>query len=238
MSVKFLIIDDEPKARELLVSYCNELFSDAVVSEAKNAIEGLSALRNTEFDIVLLDINMPKMSGIEFLKTLSIESAVILTTAYSKYAVESYELDVADYLLKPIAFPRFVSAVYKALDKVQKSDLSEVKSETAIKDHIFIYANKQNIRIDFDHLLFIEGFGNYLKLILNSGASHLVKEPLKTFLKKLPERVFLQCHRSFIVNMSKVDKKQGNRLFVGSNQIPISQSFKLKIEKFINSNNI
>ncbi len=218
MSVQCLIVDDEPIARDIVKLYCTHLPVLIVKATAGNAFEARKILLEENIDILFLDINMPALDGIAFLKTLKKVPQVILTTAYKEYAVEAFDLAVCDYLLKPFSLERFVIAVDKALEKIQP-DTGEAK------ENVFIKADGKIVNVRLNDLLFAEASGNYTKLYTQNG----MIMPAMTFSaieSILPPGDFLRVHRSFIINKSRITHVEGNRVYIEKNEIPIGSNYK------------
>ncbi|MBX3240923.1 MAG: response regulator transcription factor [Chitinophagaceae bacterium] len=221
MRVQCLIVDDEPIARDIVQLYCSHLPLLSVTATAPNALEARKILQEEDIDLLFLDINMPALDGIAFLKTLKKPPQVILTTAYKEYALDAFDLAVCDYLLKPFSLDRFIVAVDKALEKIGAGTYEK----TGIKDHAFIKADGKIFNIRFSDLLFAEASGNYTRLYIGSG----MIMPAMTFAgieAILPKEEFLRVHRSFIVNKSRISHVEGNRVFIQQKEIPIGSSYK------------
>ena len=241
MILKCLIADDEPLAHTLLTNYISRLKTLSVVGNAYNAFEVMDFLGENDVDILFLDINMPDMSGLEMLKTLSNPPIVILTTAYSEHSLEAFELGVMDYLLKPIKFDRFLKAINRIIDlkksatntpSVFSPEISEKieKTEKLNTDFIFIKDGTTNYKINFNELLYIQAYGNFAKI-------HLVQQTLvvsmtmKQLEEDLPEQLFTRVHKSYIVNIQKVSKIEGNFVFMDKVVIPVGAVYKLILDK-------
>lgn len=227
-----IIADDEPIARQLIASYIKEIPSLTVIAECKNAFEVLDILQKQSVDLLFLDINMPKLSGLSLLKSLQQTPEVIITTAYPEYAIEGFELSVTDYLLKPFSLERFIQAVLKV--HKNKSTLGNSQQSTTVpvlpdlKETIFIKSNKKLIRLEIDSIVYIEAYGNYIKV--HADIMYLVSETLTVFLTKLPETLFIRIHKSYAVNFNKLQLIDGNQ-FVLQNQIklPIGKSYRSEV---------
>lgn len=218
---KCIIVDDEELARELIATHLNQLPDFEIVAECASAIEASSILKNTEIDLMFLDIEMPVLKGIDFLKNLIKKPKVIFTTAHREYAIESYELSVVDYLLKPIVFNRFFKAIEKFLDtQVIIGTVSKPEENT----HIFVQSNKKNIKVLFDDILFIESIKDYIK-IHTKEKRLVIKHGLTAFEKKLDER-FIRVHRSYIVNTNKVTAFTKQDIEIGDLEIPVGDLYK------------
>lgn len=226
-----IIADDEPIARKILENYCADIPYLKIVASCKNAFEVLEILQNNKVDLLFLDINMPKLSGLSLLKTLQNKPEVIITTAYSEYAVEGFELSVTDYLLKPFSLERFLQAIFKVQKKLTlpKEEISIIKEET--KKSIFVKSDKKLIKLNLDDINHIEAFGNYLKIFTDKMI--LVPQTLSSFLEKLPNS-FLRIHKSFIINFDKLKLIDGNRIvLINDSKLPIGKSYRKDVLKKI-----
>ena len=235
MRAKCLIIDDEALARDVLEKYISKVDALELVHQSKSALDALSYLAQNRVDIIFLDINMPELNGLEMLKTLQNPPKVIITTAYSEFALESYEYDIVDYLLKPIQFERFVKAVNRVIIKnISSKDVQNDDDyhETDIQS-VFIKENNVIQKIDFKDILYLEAYGNYLKIITPSQ-NYVTRGTLIDFEKKLPATQFIKIHKSFLVAISKIKKLEGNRLFVGNSEIPVGHLYKNDLIKKLN----
>jgi DNA-binding LytR/AlgR family response regulator len=241
MILKCLIADDEPLAHTLLTNYISRLKTLSVAGNAYNAFEVMDFLGENDVDILFLDINMPDMSGLEMLKTLSHPPMVILTTAYSEHSLEAFELGVMDYLLKPIKFERFLKAVNRIIDlkkstintpSVISQEISEKieKTEKLNTDFIFIKDGTTNYKINFNDLLYIQAYGNFAKIHL-MAQTLVVSMTMKQLEEDLPEQVFTRVHKSYIVNIQKVSKIGGNFVFMDKTVIPVGAVYKLILDK-------
>lgn len=225
--MKCIIVDDEPLAIDLIVAYLERMGDLEIVATTNSPIEAISLIQNTEVDLVFLDIQMPNITGLELVKAIPNLPQFIFTTAYPQYALDGFELNATDYLVKPIAFPRFVKAVSRA------SELHDLKSKEPIElqtpdEFIFVKSEYENIKINTADILYIEGLKDYIKIhIANSAKSVLTLMSFKAILEKLPKKNFLRIHRSYIVNIEHVRSHQKNKLIVNNTRLPISDAFKL-----------
>jgi two-component system, LytTR family, response regulator len=221
-----LIVDDEPIAREIVQTYCNYLPSLQVAGLCGNALEAKAILQEQKIDILFLDINMPVLDGIAFLKTLKNQPQVIFTTAYKEYASDAFDLSVCDYLLKPFSLERLIVAVDKAIDRLQgSSPLKPASQDKKEDDFIFIRASGKIFKVLYNDLLYAEASGNNTKII-TSDTTLLPALTLSNIEEMLPASVFLRTHRSFIVNKSKITHVEGNRVFIGTSKIPIGNNYR------------
>ena len=228
-----LIVDDEPIARDIIRTYCAHLPYLRVAGICGTALEARAALMQQKVDIVFLDINMPVMDGISFLKTLKTPPQVIFTTAYKEYAVDAFDLAACDYLLKPFSLERFIVAVDKALEKLQPAGNPLVHSgESKEDDFLFLKADGRIYKIMHDDLLYAEANGNYTK-VCTAQHTLLPAMTFSGFEELVPKSRFLRSHRSFIINKSKIDHIEGNRVFIQNTEIPIGSNYREQFLKQI-----
>lgn len=219
--MKCIIIEDQPPAQRVLKKYIGDYGRLELVGTFTDAIDGMAFLQGNPVDLVFLDIHLPKLSGIEFLKTYPQAPAVILTTAFATFALESYELDVVDYLLKPFSFARFVKAVSKVPSKPDRTTGNE--PETA---SIFIKSGHEFVKVVLSDILYIQSDNDYTEIFL-PDTKLLSSESLKHWEKKLSEFHFIRTHKSYLVNASKITKIRSNHVLLGeSNQIPLGRAYK------------
>ncbi len=221
-----LIVDDEPIARNIIETYCNHLPQLHVAGLCGNALEAKSILQEQKIDILFLDINMPVLDGIAFLKTLKTQPQVIITTAYKEYASDAFDLSVCDYILKPFSMERFIIAIDKALERIQEKPASNAEApDKKPDDFIFVKASGKIYRILYDDLLFLEASGNNTKIITSQNTLFPVMA-LSSLEEVLPPSLFLRTHRSFIINKSKITHIEGNRVFISNNEVPIGSNYR------------
>jgi DNA-binding LytR/AlgR family response regulator len=202
------------------------------MSNCYDAIEALEYLSQNRVDLIFLDLNMPKLKGFEFLKTLSSPPKVIVTTAYSEFALEGYELSVVDYLLKPFSFERFLKAVNKVIGAsvVQKQSSSEENHTTDAQ--IFLRQNKTYIQITIKSILYLEASGNYTKVI-TTNETIIVREKISDMIESLPKNDFLQVHKSFAISVKHINSIEGNKIYIRDNIIPIGKLYKANINSLL-----
>ena len=217
MNIRCIVTDDEPMARKGLQGYIEKIDFLELVAVCENAIELNSVLKQQPVDLLFLDIEMPYMTGIELLKNLSSAPKVIFTTAYDKYALQGFELEVLDYLLKPVSFERFLKAANKAYDYFKLMEAGEQRI-----DHLFVKADNKLEKVRFDDILFVEALENYIG-IYTSGKKIITHSTLKAFQEKLPQQRFLQPHKSYLVAIDKINSIEGNVLHIQQYQVPISK---------------
>ncbi|WP_194777778.1 LytR/AlgR family response regulator transcription factor [Pararhodonellum marinum] len=218
--LKTIIVEDEPLAREGLASYIREVAYLELCDSCENALLAYEALKTHEPDLIFLDIQMPKLTGIDFLKTLSHAPLVIFTTAYPNYALQGFDLDVVDYLVKPYPFDRFLKAVNKAreLHELKNGALANTPSKT----FIFVKTDQKFEKINFSEILFVEGMENYVK-IHTLKASYVTMMTLKNIEAILPTENFIRTHKSYLVAIPKINAIVGNELLIENTKIPISR---------------
>ena len=231
--LKYIIIDDEPLAHEIIEEFCSMLPHLQLEKNCYNAIEAMQFLNENAVDFMFLDINMPKLRGLDFLKTLTKPPKTIITTAYKEHAIEGFELNVVDYILKPFSFERLIKAVNKVTQPHQKTKEIKEISTSESGHHFFIKGDKKYHQIASDNILYIEAYGNYTKLFFKDEmiVSH---EKISIFEELLPQDSFLRVHKSFIVAIDKIKFIEGNRIHIETFKIPIGQTYKSRINRLFN----
>ena len=229
----YLIVDDEPIAHRIIEGYCNNLPHLRKVGNCYNGFDAMPILNSKPVDLMFLDINMPKLKGFDFLKTLQHPPRVIVTTAYKEFALEGYELNVADYLLKPFSFERFVKAVNTAIKLTQepKPEVANESHQTS-EERIFLKGDKKHYQVKLDDILFIEAYGNYCKVFLENEML-LTHEKISSFEQKLSSSAFLRVHKSFIVSIDKIKFLESTRIRIFDHKIPIGQSYKMNVMRLL-----
>jgi DNA-binding LytR/AlgR family response regulator len=230
--IKYLIIDDEHIAHDIIKGYCDMLPNMELMKHCYDAIEALEYLNKNNVDLIFLDLNMPKLKGFEFLKTLPSSPKVIVTTAYSEFALEGYELNVVDYLLKPFSFERFLKAVNKVVGLTSIIKPSSSKGNDAPTKRIFLRQNKSNIQVDVDTILYAEAAGNYTRII-TSKETITIRQKISDILESLSSNDFKQVHKSFIIAIKHIKSIEGNRIHIGDNTIPIGKLYKANVNKLL-----
>jgi DNA-binding LytR/AlgR family response regulator len=237
MSIKCLIIDDEPLAQRVIERYAEEVTFLDIVQKCNNSLDALELLRSHDIELIFLDINMPKLSGLEFLRTLKHPPLIIITTAYASYAVQGFELGVVDYLMKPFSFDRFLKAVQKAQDILSSRKVQQAEphvQEKQEEQHIFIKSSKKTYRVRIEDILYIEALGDYVK-IYTTERMIVSYQSLKNIENLLPPASFPRIHKSYIIALSKVDTIEGNHVKIRNQVIPIGSNFKAGFDKLIRS---
>jgi DNA-binding LytR/AlgR family response regulator len=224
--INCLIVDDEPIARRIIETYCGHLPYLAVIASCGTALEAKHVLQQQKIDILFLDINMPVLDGISFLKTLKVQPQVIFTTAYKEYALDAFDLAACDYLLKPFSLERFIIAIDKAAEKLHTPSLPATEpGDTKSDEYIFIKTDGKIFKIQFSDLLYAEASGNYTKIVTTQQVL-LPTMTFSNFEELLPRALFVRVHRSFIINKSKINHVEGNRVFINVTEIPIGVNYK------------
>lgn len=236
-----IVIDDEPLALDLLIDYIEKIPFLKLEKTFTNPIEGLGYLQENKVDLVFLDVELPFISGIEFVKCLQTKPMVIFTTAYEKYALAGYDLEVTDYLVKPIVFERFLKAVNKAYSQNKLSKKIEerhipVPVRENYPDYIMVKTGYSTIKVNLSDIQYIEGLKDYIK-IFTPEKTILTLNSLKKIQEILPESNFVRVHRSFIVSLSKIDSIQRNRIVIGKTFVPVGENYKNAFKDIITSAN-
>jgi DNA-binding LytR/AlgR family response regulator len=221
MKYKCIIVDDEPLARELIESHLSHFDNFELVASFENALKAYVFLESNTIDLMFLDIEMPLLKGNDFLKKLKNPPKVIFTTAYREYALEGYELNVIDYLLKPITFDRF----FVSIEKFKQLQIPKAPENSTNEDHIFVSSGSKNIKIIFDHILFVESLKDYITIHLENGKSHHLKQNISAF-EKILDSNFIRIHRSYIIQAKKLTAYSKNEVEINAIEIPIGSSYK------------
>lgn len=229
MEIKCIITDDEPIARKGLRGYVERINFLKLIGEYEDAIQLNNAIKDLHPGLLFLDIEMPQMSGLELLASLTNPPKVIITSAYEKYAIQGYEFEVVDYLLKPISFERFLKSVNRI------HDLMEKEQECDNSNYIFVKCDKQIKRLQLNDILFIESLENYVT-IYSTNSKEVIFSTLKNMLESLPANDFMQVHRSYIVNANQIKAIDGNMLCIGNHKVPIARNFRdLVLTRLLNN---
>lgn len=229
MEIKCLIVDDEVLAQDVIEKYIDSIPTLRLAGKCDSAVEAISFLHNNPVDLMFLDLNMPELSGLDMLKTLSNPPKVILTTAYSEFALDSYEYGVVDYLLKPIKLERFIKAINKvvALSTVEKTLETP---DTIASTSIFIKEDHYTHQVASKDIYYVEAYGNYLKVHARNKV-YVTRETMHGFEKKLAPGQFMRVHKSFIVSLSHIDHISGNRISIAGTEIPVGEIYKLSLKE-------
>lgn len=232
MKINCLIIDDEPSSQIVLKKFIKDVEFLELVDVCSNAIDALQVLKqNQDIQLLFLDINMPKISGLTFYKSLQNPPEVIFTTAYPQYAVDGFEVNAIDYLLKPFSFDRFFTAVNKVIEK------KFTNGNIAVNDHfVLIKSNKTLHKINSENILFIEAFGDYVK-VHSEDKMIMTNATFTSVFESLPKHMFIRTHKSFAINFKKLNSISGNQVLIKSHKIPIGQKYRTDFLNYINYTN-
>lgn len=231
--IQCLIVDDEPPAREVIRRYVEEIPTLQLAADCGNALQALAILQKQPIDLIFLDIRMPQLNGNDFLKTLKNPPKVILTTAYTEYAIESYELDVVDYLMKPVPFERFLKAVNKAFPSgAGRTEHTVNKEEKATESFVYFRADRKMIKVMLADILYIESMKDYVKVITSNGTI-ITKQAISSVEEMLPEASFIRVHRSYIVSLNKIKSFTNELIEISNTEIPIGKLYRNAVMKVL-----
>ncbi|MCD0465842.1 DNA-binding response regulator [Flavobacterium cupreum] len=231
MKIKCVLIDDEPLAIKVLQNYFSNFTDFEVIGTFNNSLEALDFINSTAVDAVFLDINMPMMTGFELISLIETKTKVIITTAFREFAAESYDLDVLDYLVKPIPLPRFIKCINKITTEFNVKN--NIKVETTKGDsHIFIKVDKKMMKINIEEILFVEGMKEYIKVV-TPDKTYITHKSLTSLSEELPADRFLRIHKSYVIALNKVKSIEGNRIQIQSYTIPIGRNYSKEVKNKI-----
>ena len=234
MNYNCIIVDDDPASIKVIEHLVQQNQQLTLIGNAKDAMEATAYLQNNQIDIVLLDIEMPGMSGLDFINTLREKPEIILVTSQKDYAIQAFEYEVTDYLLKPVSFQRFLKAINRATANITQKYQSETNNhQQESSSTIFVKEKNQFSRLDKDEILFVEAYGDYVN-IYTSNQKYTIHSTMKNMEKKLDDNNFMRVHRSYIVNLDKIETFDETLVFIQRNMIPIGGSFKDKLIKRLN----
>jgi DNA-binding LytR/AlgR family response regulator len=226
--ITYLIIDDEHIAHDIIKGYCDLLSNMELMKNCYDGLEAFEYLNKNEVDLIFLDLNMPKLKGFDFLKTLKNPPKVIVTTAYKEFALEGYELNISDYLLKPFGFDRFLKAINKATSLKPQIQHYASENKSLKTESIFLRSNKKYIQVIIDTIQYIEASGNYTKVI-TTNETIIIRDKISDVLELLNNSDLTQVHKSFAVSKKHIKSIEGNRIFITDTIIPIGKIYKLNI---------
>ena len=226
MKIKCLIVDDEPLSQDVLKKYIEESSLLELMGTSSDAFEANTMLQAHDIQLIFLDINMPKLSGIRFVKTLTDPPLIIFTTAYPQYAIEGFEVDAVDYLVKPFSFERFLKAVNKAIEKINYMQLKN----HAGSGFILLKSDKKVYKVNYEDITYLQSFGDYVK-VFTSGKCLVVHDTFKNIQEQLPEREFVRVHKSYLIAFGKIQYIEGNQVKIGNELIPVGLNYKEDLAK-------
>ncbi|MDX6182690.1 LytTR family DNA-binding domain-containing protein [Flavobacterium sp. Fl-77] len=231
MKIKCLLVDDEPLAIKVIQNYLANFVDFEVVGTFYNPLEALDFINTTPVDVVFLDINMPMMTGFELISLIESKTKVVITTAFREFAAESYDLDVLDYLVKPIPLPRFIKCIHKITTEYNLKN--NIKVETSKGDsHIFIKVDKKMMKINMEEILFVEGMKEYIKVV-TPDKTYITHKSLTSLSEELPGDRFIRIHKSYVIALDKVKSIEGNRIQILSYTIPIGRNYSKEVKNKI-----
>lgn len=228
--MRCIIIDDEKLARSLVENYASKVPSIEILASCKNGIEALEFIKENPIDLIITDIQMPGLLGTELIKSLAVKPLVIFTTAYEKYAIEGFELEAVDYLLKPFSFERFLKAINKAESLLNKENDQGQSAPNFKEDYLTIKADHKLYKVQYKDIKYIEGMREYVSFHIPDGRITALLS-LKSLEDSLPKNQFIRCHKSYIINKNIVSSLEGNNLTIGDKSIPIGLSYKENVIK-------
>jgi two-component system, LytTR family, response regulator len=237
-----IIVDDEPLAQQVIEDYAITIPYLTVIAKCSSAFEAFDVLRTKKVDLIFLDIQMPNVTGIDFLNSLEYKPMIIFTTAFSEYALDAFNLNALDYLVKPIPFDRFLKAVNKAFDyynlKNRGQETVKDGNTSAPEKFILVKSDYQTQKVDLNEITFIEGLKDYIKIHLSNSKPVITLNSLRNMAEKLPADQFIRVHKSYIVALNKVDSISRNRIIIGETYIPIGDNFKDEFYALLKNRNI
>jgi DNA-binding LytR/AlgR family response regulator len=238
MKIKCLALDDEPLALDQMANYIRKTPFLELVAQCRSGFEAFDHISKDKIDLIFADINMPDLSGLDFVKSLQTRPLIVFTTAFSEYAFEGFKVDAIDYLLKPIGYNDFLRAANKALNYIESVNQTKSKSEGS-QDNIFVKIDYKVVRISLNDILYIEGMREYARIHLSNGKSVMPLIRLHTLEEQLPSTKFMRVHRSFIVNLDKINAIEHSRIiFDGKDYIPVSEQYKEFFNKFLSTHSL
>ena len=236
MKLRTIAIDDEPLALKLVSDYISKTPYLELVGSFDNPLDAIDFLTDNEAEVIFVDIQMPDLTGIEFTRTLEGDHKIIFTTAYEKYAIEGFKLNAIDYLLKPFSYEEFLKAAGKA-HKMAELEAAAIPTLEANNQFLFLKSEYKIRRINFDDILYIEGLKDYIKVFTTGEVKPLLSlNSIKSLEQKLPEEKFMRVHRSYIVNLNRIETIERSRIVFGKTYIPISEQYKDKFQEFLDKN--
>ncbi|PWI29719.1 DNA-binding response regulator [Flavobacteriaceae bacterium LYZ1037] len=232
-NISCLIVDDEAIAREIIATHLSKISHINVIANCSNAMEAFNEISQNNIDLVFLDINMPEISGISFAKSINKNIKIIFTTAYRDYAVEGFELQAVDYLMKPISFDRLLKAVNTYFEVNTKSSFKSIKEVESI-NFMFVRADRRMIKIDFEAIIYVESYSDYIKIHL-ANETIVTRETISAIEAKLPSRQFIRIHRSYIIALSHISSFTNEHIVIHGQALTISRSYKKEVLELLES---
>lgn len=231
IKINCVIVDDEIIAREILESFVAKITNLHLVKSCKNAMQAIEVVNANQVDLLFLDINMPEISGLSLAKSINKKTKIIFTTAYREYAIDGFDLQAVDYLLKPIAFDRFLQAINKFFETTSEKLSTEKTVEKSDKnDFVFVRSDRKMVKVSFDEILYVESLSDYIKIYLEDKIV-VTRETISNIETKLPSNVFFRVHRSYIVNQNKIDSYTNEFIEIDKKAVPVSRTYKENVLK-------
>lgn len=224
-----IIVDDEPIARDLLKTYIEQIPYLVLVANCEDAFEAMQVINDKNIDLIILDINMPRLTGFEMLRSLKKYPSVIITSAYGEFALEGFELSVIDYLLKPFSFPRFVQATERAINKRPDATFPDQKKE--LEGFVMVKSDKKLAKILLKEIEYAEAYGNYIFIYRSMGDRIMSKQTLTQFEEQLPKNMFIRIHKSYLLSLTAIKYLEGNQITLNSRKLPIGKVFRESLMK-------
>jgi DNA-binding LytR/AlgR family response regulator len=232
--IRCLIVDDEPVAREILENHLAKIPQVEIIASCGHALEAFRVISSEAVDLVFLDINMPEISGLSFAKSVTRDIKVIFTTAYREYAVDGFDLQAVDYLLKPISFERLMQGIRKYMEENPAFLKKEVPDVTEDKEeYLFVRADRKMVKANFSEILYIESLGDYLRIHLEGSSTLVTRDTLSNIEARLPHPEFFRSHRSYLVSRQKIDSYTSDTIGIGKHEIPVSRSYREEVLKYL-----
>lgn len=231
MKIKCVLIDDEPLALKVLLNYFENFSDFEIIGTFNNSLEGLEFINSNSVDTVFLDINMPMMTGFELISLLENKTRIVITTAFREFAAESYDLEVLDYLVKPIPLPRFIKCIHKIEAEFNLKNNIKIENHR-VEPHIFIKVDKKMVKINIDEIFFIEGMKEYIKVV-TPEKTYITHKSLTSLTEELPADRFMRIHKSYTIALNKVKSIEGNRIQISSYTIPIGRNYSKEVKSKI-----
>jgi len=235
--MKCIIVDDEPLGIDVLESYVKKMPDLDLIGTCNNALEASEFLKNHKVDLMFLDIQMPEITGLEFMRSIANPPLVVFCTAYPDFAVEGFELNAIDYLLKPVGFDRFIKTIERAREYMTLKKNDAVEAPDLENDHIFIKSNQKQVKLSYDQIMYVEAFADYVKLY-TPEKRYITLQTMKNMEQKLPKEKFIRVHRSFIVGIKYIHSFNSSELEIGTVKIPVGKNYKDEFLLKLRSKNI
>lgn len=231
MKIKCVLIDDEPLAIKVLLNYFENFSDFEVIGTFNNSLDGLEFINSNNVDAVFLDINMPMMTGFELISLIENKTRIVITTAFREFAAESYDLEVLDYLVKPIPLPRFIKCIHKIEAEYNLKNNIKIENHR-VEPHLFIKVDKKMVKINIDEILFVEGMKEYIKVV-TPEKTYITHKSLTSLTEELPTDRFMRIHKSYTIALNKVKSIEGNRIQISSYTIPIGRNYSKEVKSKI-----